>query len=632
MFGLGGPLFRSAMALVAVVGFVALPAFAWASGETPEATDAHTAPPDAAETVSLSPGAFSFKDLEGLPRVLSDGDIALYRKIFEVQVKGEWHKADELIAKLQDRILLGHVMAQRYLHPTRYRSRYKELKRWLASYADHPEAKQLYKLALRRKPENWRAPKRPDYRYLSGSSHDLGPVQEKPPGKNLTQKQRRQVRVLKKRVRWYIRKGWTKAVKRMLDDREVKRLFSTYDLDETKARLAGGYFAAGRDEWALKWAAEAAKSSDEYLPIAHWTAGLAAWRLRRFEEAANHFEAMNKGAGLSPWTRSAAAFWAARSYLVNRNPEKVTALLKQAAAHQRTFYGLLASRILGLPIAFNWTTPPMNPGTFDMLNASQTGKRVLALLQVGQDRRAERELRGLAGRVKRDELPGILAIASRANMPALTVRINGLLYPKGDGFDGAAYPVPHWRPKDGFNVDRALIYALIRQESGFKPKAKSGAGARGLMQIMPRTASFVAQDRRYRWSKRKHLFEPEINLSLGQKYINILLKDERISGDLFMMTTAWNGGPGNLNKWRRKTEFMDDPLFFIESIPSRETRIFIERVMTNFWIYRDRLDQNTPSLDAIAAGDWPIYTALDRNTRMVAQNGENRRRTNVSAR
>ncbi len=626
MFGLGGVLYRSTVAFVVVAGFIALPAFAWGSGETPKVTKTGTALPEATETASLPLGAFSFKDLDGLPRVLSDEDIALYRKIFQVQAKGEWHKADKLIAKLQDRVLLGHVLAQRYLHPTRYRSRYKELKRWLASYADHPEAKQLYKLALRRKPKNWRMPKRPDYRYLSGSSHDLGPVQEKPPGKSLTRKQRRQVRVLKKRVRWYIRKGWTKAVKRMLEDRELKRLFSTFDMDEAKARLAGGYFAAGRDEWALEWAAEAAKSSDKYLPIAHWTAGLSAWRLKRFEEAARHFESMGKGSGLSPWTQSAAAFWAARANLVSRKPEKVTALLKQAATHQRTFYGLLASRILGQPIVFNWATPPMKSETLGMLNASKTGKRVLALLQVGQDRRAERELRGFAGRAKRGDLPGILALASRVNMPALTVRINGLIYPKGGGFDGAAYPVPHWRPKDGFNVDRALIYALIRQESGFKPKAKSGAGARGLMQIMPRTASFVAGDRRYRWSKRKHLFKPEINLSLGQKYINILLKDERISGDLFMMTTAWNGGPGNLNKWRRKTEFMNDPLFFIESIPSRETRIFIERVMTNFWIYRDRLDQNTPSLDAIAAGDWPVYTALDRNTRMVAQNGEDRRR------
>ena len=61
---------------------------------------------------------------------------------------------------------------------------------------------------------------------------------------------------------------------------------------------------------------------------------------------------------------------------------------------------------------------------------------------------------------------------------------------------------------------------------------------------------------------------------------------------------------------------------FLESIPSEETRNFVERVLANFWIYRDRLGQKTPSLDAIAAGDWPVYTALDRESVSVAENVE----------
>ena len=68
----------------------------------------------------------------------------------------------------------------------------------------------------------------------------------------------------------------------------------------------------------------------------------------------------------------------------------------------------------------------------------------------------------------------------------------------------------------------------------------------------------------------------------------------------------------------------NDPLLFIESLPARETRLFIERVLTNLWIYRERLGQPAPSLDALAAGDWPSYKALDGKTSGVAQNGENR--------
>ena len=70
---------------------------------------------------------------------------------------------------------------------------------------------------------------------------------------------------------------------------------------------------------------------------------------------------------------------------------------------------------------------------------------------------------------------------------------------------------------------------------------------------------------------------------------------------------AWNGGPGNLNKWMRRIKYEDDPLLFIESIPSKETRIFVERVLANYWIYQARFDNMTPSLDLLAQGNWPMY-------------------------
>jgi soluble lytic murein transglycosylase len=165
-----------------------------------------------------------------------------------------------------------------------------------------------------------------------------------------------------------------------------------------------------------------------------------------------------------------------------------------------------------------------------------------------------------------------------------------------------------------------LVYALIRQESGFNPKAKSPDGARGLMQLMPRTASFMARDRAYRRSKRRKLFDPGINLELGQRYITHLLRHSIVQGNLFRLTAAYNGGPGNLNKWQRKMDYGDDPLLFIESLPSKETRLFIERVLTNLWIYRMRLGQEAPSLDGLAAGRWPLYVPLDTKPPELASN------------
>lgn len=554
-----------------------------------------------------------------IPQPLGQGDVERYQKIFDLQEDGHWKKANKLIKQLEDKVLMGHVLAQRYLHPTKYRSKYKELKAWMASYADHPDARRLYKLALRRKPANWRSPKRPVPGYLGGGVDQIRG--EQPPKKKLTRAERRQVRAYKRKIRGYLRKGWTKAVKKLIATREVKRLFSKYDMDEAKARLGQGYFSAGRDEWAVMWAGQAAKRSGKFLPEANWTAGLASWRLGKQEEAARYFEAAAMTKYMSGWMTSAAAFWSARAYLVSGQPAKVNDLLGRAAAYPRTFYGLLARKMLGLPSTFTWTTPDLEQPALDALAKSPAGRRALALLQVGENRRAERDMRGLAGRSSPAVATGILALAARANMPALAVRLNNTLYPGGGGFDGAAYPLPDWQPEGGYSVDKALIFALIRQESAFNPKAKSWAGARGVMQLMPRTAGFVARDRRFHRaaSTLRKLFNPEINMKLGQKYIEILLKDQKINGDLFLLTTAWNGGPGNLNKWRRKTNHMDDPLFFIESIPSRETRIFVERVLTNLWIYRDRLGQPTPSLDAIAAGEWPVYRALDNQPTMLAE-------------
>jgi soluble lytic murein transglycosylase-like protein len=217
--------------------------------------------------------------------------------------------------------------------------------------------------------------------------------------------------------------------------------------------------------------------------------------------------------------------------------------------------------------------------------------------------------------------PALLALAHKLNLPAMQMRMaHGMRGSDNRPYDWALFPMPPWRPAKGFAMDRALIYAFMRQESGFNARAKSPVGARGLMQLMPRTASFVAGDRSLRRRNKSKLYVPEFNLELGQKYLTYLLHDELVKGDLFHLAVAYNAGPGNLRKWLRKAKFDGDPLLFVESIPWRESRLFVERVLTNFWIYRERLRQDSPSLDAAATGHWPIYLDLDDATNSVARN------------
>jgi soluble lytic murein transglycosylase len=570
-------------------------------------------------------GPGSRADEVSLPTVVSPADTELYRQIFDVQEDGDWHRADALIKRLDDKLLLGHVMAQRYLHPTKYRSHYKELRDWLADYADHPQATQLHQLALRRKPASWKAPTAPERVRAQTIGQPKYRAYRQIPSKSLNATDRSKARHIRSYVANALRRGHTLTAKRALETRDAARVFSNAEYDKLAADLAFGYFTDGQDKMAQHWAGQAAKRSGNLVPEAHWTAGLVFWRQGDKDRAAYHFEEAARHSTDTDWFHSGAAFWAARAYLVTRQPEKVNAWLAVAAERPRTFYGLLARHILGKPMEFRWTPPPLVDGTLEALMAAPRGKRAMALLQVGEVAEAERELRELARGATDTLANGILALAARGNMAGLAVRLDAELYPNGGGYDGAAYPIPAWVPAEGFRVDRALIYALIRQESRFNPNAKSWAGARGLMQLMPGTAAFVAQTGGIKYRNRGKLYQPEMNLTLGQRYIEMLLRDGKIQGDLFLMAAAWNGGPGNLNKWRKRTDDLGDPLFLIESLPSQETREFIERVLANLWIYRHRLGQEMPSLDAIAAGQRPVYQALGPDSNEVAEGNGSRK-------
>ncbi|MHC8508933.1 MAG: lytic transglycosylase domain-containing protein [Rhodospirillales bacterium] len=553
----------------------------------------------------------------GAPDVLSAADALLYREIFYVQQSGDWAAAELLAADVDDPVLMGHVMAQRFLHPTKYRSKYPELKDWLAVYGDHPDAGQLYKLALKRRPADWKKPVQPVYG-VRGAKHARGRGSAGLPYKaGLSRAERKLARQIIHSVNAALNKGMTLRAKSHLNEAAAKRVLSAPQYDKLASRLALAYFFDGHDAWSLNWSENAAKRSGVLVPQAHWTAGLVLWRGGDKVRASDHFAAAAHHQK-EPWQRSAAAFWAARGYMLTGELDKVSALLETAAAHPRTFYGLLAVHVLGREMPFDWTVP--GPEDMDASAASErpAGRRALALLQVGEIRRAEREIMGLLDPDDAAAARSALNLAAVSGMANLAMMLDRRLNGAGESLDIAAYPAPRWRPRGGFTVDPALLYALMRQESEFKPNAKSYRGASGLMQLMPATASFIARDRRLRSSRRNTLFIPETNMDLGQRYIHHLLNEPTIQGDVVRLAAAWNGGPGNLRKWLRRSE-NDDPLMLIESIPLRETRIFVERVLANLWIYRHRMGQESPTLAALAAGRAPVYAAQDAGLTQLAE-------------
>jgi soluble lytic murein transglycosylase-like protein len=558
-------------------------------------------------------------------RQLSQADIERYHAIFAVQADGAWTEADETIAQLENDILLGYVLAQRYLHPTHYRSKYKELAKWLDHYADHPDARRIYRLALKRKPSSAASPRRPvSVKSSLGAETPLDTVYLYQSKKSLKRSERRRVQRLKRRIRGYIRRTYLTKTERLLEQAEVRRLFDRFELDEAYSQVAAGWFYYGEADKAFQMASAVAERSGEKIPTVHWTAGLAAWRLNKFSDAGRHFESLASSDTASAWNRAAGAYWAARVHERASDPVEAHRWLTVAAKFRFTFYGLLAQHRLNLQFDVAFAPIRLDASATHLLLTTQQGTRAAALVDIGRRDLAERELMALPDWKDPATTRAILAFTQSAKLPRLGLEISRrLLSDEGTTWSqqelaAVMYPVPGWRAKGGFQVDRALIYAFVRQESAFDPRAKSPDGARGLMQLMPRTASSLDKGKKYRGRRLDLLYDPALNLALGQRYLGRLLGSRRVAGDLFRLSVAYNAGPGNLGKWQRKMRHGDDPLLFIESLPALESRLFVERVMANLWIYRQRLRQPTPTLAALALDRWPTYEALDRPAQQVA--------------
>ena len=589
-------------ALFAAEGSAADRAKPLAAGQSCESSKAR--PRCAAAPTRQHPA--KWKDLAAHSTLAPD-DVLRYRRIFDLQRAGDITGADREIAKLNDATLLGHVLYERYIERKDYQASYAELHEWLERYADQPGATEIYALALKRKPRKESGPRRP----VVASSRESGEGWD---GLNVDgevaarHSSDAKVSALFTEASSALKADAPEKALALVDSPEIKGPLHRVDRDRLRSAVAAYWFYAGEDRRAFELAAASAARSGEQAPRARWIAGMAAWRLGMLDQAARHFEALALSRRTSSWTASAAAYWAARAHLRNRSPQKVTIWLEQAARFPYTFYGMVARRTLGLDLEFQWDLPELSHEHQQAIAAYPAGVRALALIAAGQKERAEQELARIDPKGDAVLTQALLAVAEHGGMPALTIKIaNAFRDQDGGPFDAGLYPIPPWKPKGGFSVDRALVYALMRQESRFNPQARSSAGAAGLMQLMPDTAAQMKGARRLTDGGRKDLFDPSVNVDLGHRYLRTLLGDPDVGGNLFLLVTAYNGGPANAARWRKSINDGGDPLLFIESIPFGETRAFIERVMANYWMYRTRLGLPTRSLSAIASGEWPLY-------------------------
>ncbi len=548
---------------------------------------------------------------------LTEPDVELYRRIFALQEAGDMSAADELIEQIVDDRLMGHVLFQRYMHPTAWRSTYPQLREWMANYADQPRAQQVYRLAMQRRPSGSSRPRRPvtvERQYGTVENYGVATCRYEL-GRTRYWRTERNVHRHLRNVR----------ITRAYEYLQTRRPhIHRTEFDRLRAEIAGGYFYQGLLDKAMEHATAVMDRSGDRAPQGYWVAGLASWRMQDYEAAAGYFAQFAEADCSGPWSQAAGAYWAARAHLRARQPDAVDGWLQHAAQFPHTFYGLLAQRTLGIDPEFNFRSPSLTIAHLEALAEVPAAHRALGLLQVGRRELARDELI----RIRPADAPplvqeALVALADQGDMPQLGFAVGSNVTPAvGGTYDAALYPIPSWEPAEGFETDRALVYAIIRQESRFNPNARSRAGARGLMQMMPGTAIHVG-GRGFRGaSGRARLYDPPTNLQLGQTYVNRMLGHRLVNGDLARMLISYNAGPGRLSRWLSRVEYDDDALLFIESIPNIETRGYLERVMANLWIYRQRMGQPTPTLDRIASGGWPRYTSLDDVQIEVAERGE----------
>ena len=385
---------------------------------------------------------------------------------------------------------------------------------------------------------------------------------------------------------------------------------SSEALTEWRARIAWIYFLQGDDANARALAERAETGAGEWALQARWTGALAAWRARDWPAAGTAFEGVAARA-TDVDLRAAGLYWAARADMAGARPDRIEPRLKAAAQFSESFYGQLAGQALGVKgrnkpvtglVAADWAALDKRPNV----------RVAAALVELGETDLADKVLRHQAKIGSPAEFQGLLRLAGTLDLAETSL---WMAHNCPAGIRPAAemrYPTPNWKPDSGWRVDKALIYAHTLEESRFRNKVVSPAGAYGLMQIMPAAATDFARERGLASADRAFLTKPSTNMDVGQRHLERLRDMRATTGGLLpKVIAAYNAGPRPVGEWNGLVRDGGDPLLYIESIPYWETRGYVTTVLRNYWMYEGVAGKPaSASRRALAQGMWPRFPGL----------------------
>ena len=344
---------------------------------------------------------------------------------------------------------------------------------------------------------------------------------------------------------------------------------------------------AGRAQDAYALCDEASPVSIELRLDAEFHAGwIALSFLKDAGAAAAHFASAARIAQ-APLAAARAAYWQGRAAEQADNAEDARRFYQRAAAYPVAFYGQLAAEKIHAP-AMAFRVPLRVAAGADVAEAT----RVVGLLYAARLDRFARPLAIDAASGYRDggQLAALAQMARAWRDGAAGVEIARQAMERGFALDPSGLTtagLPSFTPL-GNSADLALVYAVARQESEFSSGAVSGAGARGLMQILPATARETARRNGLAFNPARLTADPAYNTQLGAAYLGQLLNDE--GGSLVLALAAYNAGAARVQQWiaaygdPRKATI--EPIDWVQRIPFDETRDYVERVAQNLQVYR----------------------------------------------
>ncbi|HEU0061155.1 MAG TPA: lytic transglycosylase domain-containing protein [Hyphomicrobiaceae bacterium] len=327
---------------------------------------------------------------------------------------------------------------------------------------------------------------------------------------------------------------------------------------------------------------------------------LAGWLSLRYlddeKQALAHFQMLSSLAD-GPLSRARANYWLGRTFEALGDKGKALDAYRAGAVYFDTFHGQLArlkvdpgaSRLnLALPAA-------PSPEEIARFTGSDAVRAIVVARKAGLDAALPRAfLRHLPGYLKSEAEVAMLAhLADALGDTQMSVRVGKAAVARGMNLAYYAYPVRALPPYTPLRKppEPAVILGIARQESEFNTLTLSGAGARGILQVMPVTAHHVCRDYKIKCDIPRLMKDPVYNTMMGSAYISDRM--DEFSGSYVLTLAGYNAGPGRAREWIR--EFGDprdqkvDPIDWIHRIPFEETREYVQKVLSNIQIYRARL-------------------------------------------